>query len=203
MAIAHQLSRVKQYSLCPKCVSWCTVGLQYMILIARKREKHFLNHIIGFSERFDEIMHNHIDSLSCFPSHTSWALTPQFLLLRKMIWRPFPLFPRLPILDLCWISNFRLLNSNTQHSWVNILVSWNSWKTALCSKLSEHGHSAPPTTLSTDWQRLRKEEDSKPVARIKLQILWESPLLDMGQSLNTHRQRLRKQEWMNYQHWLH
>ena len=52
--------------------------------------------------------------------------------------------PQAPHSDLCWISNFRLLNSNTQHSWVKIPMSWNSWKTVLHSKHSENGHSTHP-----------------------------------------------------------
>lgn len=49
-----------------------------------------------------------------------------------------PLPPEAPHSDLRWISNFRLLNSDKQHSWVKIPVSRNSWKTVMHSKHSEH-----------------------------------------------------------------
>lgn len=55
-----------------------------------------------------------------------------------------PLPPEAPHSDLRWISNFILLNSNKQHSWVKIPVSQNPWKTVMHSKHSEHA----PTLVS-------------------------------------------------------
>ena len=87
-------------------------------------------------------MHAHVGSISWFSSHTSWAPNTSISCALKNVRRRIPSSLGTPFW-LRWISNFRLLNGNTQHSWVKIPVSWNSWKTMMHSKHLEHGPRIP------------------------------------------------------------